>query len=228
MSSVLLTAALAVAAYHVWSRLAQYSRQPEPGTPGASALARAQELRTPLVRLATAVGIPTRAARLADRYEAGGRGEQRVAALLAALEREGWTFLYDRRLPSGRTNIDILAISPRGHIYVLDAKVMSAAWMVAVDGARLWHGTLDITDRLDGLMRGARAVTSLLGTRPEPIVVVDGRLASREYRLNGARIVQAADICAVLRRLDAERMPRQRRANFPNVAARLLPPYTGR
>ncbi|MFF5968201.1 nuclease-related domain-containing protein [Streptomyces collinus] len=226
MSSLLLTVALVVAAVYAWQRVARPAQRPEPGTPGASALARAQELRTPLVRLAIAVGVPTRAGKLADRYEAGARGEQHVAGLLAELGREGWVFLYDRRLPSGRTNIDILATSPRGHVYVLDPKVMSARWMVAVDGARLWHGSRDITDRLNGLATGARSVQSLLDTHPVRIAVVIGRLANgREYRLNGALIVQADDICAVLRRLDAERLPRRRPANFTDVAARLLPPY---
>ncbi|MGJ3558977.1 nuclease-related domain-containing protein [Streptomyces sp. INA 01156] len=227
--SLLLAAALIGAAIYAWNRLGQPGRRPRPGTPGASALARAQELRTPLVRLATALSIQTRAARLADRYEAGGRGEQYVAGLLAELVDEGWVFLYDRRLPSGSTNIDILAISPRGHVYVLDPKKMSTCWTVEVDGGRLWHGSQDVTDRLDGLHRGARAVRSLLSVQPVPIAIVDGRLANgREYRLNGVRIVPATRACAVLRRLDAERLPRRRPANFPDIAARLLPPYTGR
>jgi hypothetical protein len=225
----LVTVALIAAAIWAWNRLGRPGRLPRPGTPGASAFARAAELRTPLVRLATALGIRTRAARLADQYEAGGVGEQYVAGLLAELADEGWVFLYDRRLPSGSTNIDILAISPRGHVYVLDPKKMSTRWMVAVDGARLWHGSLDVTDRLNGLRKGARAVQSLLSVQPVPIAIIDGRLANgREYRLNGVRIIPATRACTVLRRLDAERLPRQRPANFADIAARLLPPYTGR
>ncbi|MCX4458524.1 NERD domain-containing protein [Streptomyces sp. NBC_01728] len=226
--SLPLIAALIGAAIYAWNRLGQPGRRLKPGTPGASAFARAQQLRTPLVRLATALGIQTRAAKLADQYEIGGKGEQYVAGLLAELVGEGWVFLYDRRLPTGRTNIDGLAISPRGHVYVLDPKVMSARWMVAVDGGRLYHGSRDVTDRLDGLRKGARAVQSLLSTQPVCVAIIDGRLAARECRLNGVRIVAATGACAALRRYDAERLPRQRPANFPDIAARLLPPYTGR
>ncbi|MFI2434702.1 nuclease-related domain-containing protein [Streptomyces sp. NPDC018693] len=227
--SPLLAVALIVAAFWVWNRLGRPGHRPRPGTPGASAFARARELRTPLVRLATALGIQTRAARLADQYKAGGVGEQYVAGLLAELVDEGWVFLYDRCLPSGSTNIDILAISPRGHVYVLDPKKMSKSWEVAVDGGRLWHGSRDVTDRLDGLRKGARAVQSLLNVQPVPIAIIDGRLAhGREYRLSGCRIIPATRACTVLRRLDAERLPRQRPANFPDIAARLLPPYAGR
>jgi hypothetical protein len=226
---VLLIAAIAAAAFYAWNRLGQPGRRRKPGMPGASALARAQELRTPLVRLATALNIPTQAAKLADRYEAGAVGEQCVAGLLAELADEGWVFLYDRRLPTVSTNIDILALSPRRHVYVLDPKKMSARWMVAVDGGRLYHGSQDVTGRLEGLQKGARAVQSLLSVHPVPIAIIDGRLANGgEYRLNGIRIIPAARACAVLRRLDAERLPRQRPANFPDIAARLLPPYLGR
>jgi len=221
--------ALIAAAIYAWNRLGRPGRRPKPGAPGASALARAQELRTPLTRLATALNIPTQAGQLADRYEAGARGEQYVAELLAELDRDGWTILYDRRLPTGSTNIDALAISPRGHVYILDPKRMSARHTVRVHGGRLWHDNRDVTDRLDGLKRGARAVASLLSTHPVPVAIIDGRLANGgEYRLNGIHIVAAVDACTVLRRLDAERLPRQRPSNFVTIAARLLPPYLGR
>ncbi|MFJ1606986.1 NERD domain-containing protein [Streptomyces sp. NPDC088253] len=227
--SLLLTAAAIGGAIWAWNRLGQPGRRPKPGTPGASALARAQQLRTPLVRLATALGIQTQAARLADRYEAGGRGEQEVAGLLAELVGEGWRFLWDRRLPSGSTNIDGLGLSPRGHVYVLDPKKMSARWPVSVDGGRLWHGTEDVTCRLEGLQKGARAVHSLLSVQPVPVAIVVGRLDDdREYRLHGVRIIAADRACAALRRIDAERLPRQRPHNFLDIAARLLPPYTER
>ncbi|PWI16026.1 NERD domain-containing protein [Streptomyces sp. Act143] len=227
--SLLLTAAAIGGAIWVWNRLGQPGRRPKPGTPGASALAHAQELRTPLVRVATALGIATRAARLADRYEAGGRGEQEVAGLLAELVEDGWRFLWDRQLPTGTTNIDGLALSPRGHVYVLDPKKMSARWPVAVNGGRLWHGTKDVTDRLEGLRKGARAVRSLLSVQPVAVAIIVGRLADgREHRLNGVRIIPADQACVALRRIDAERLPRQRPHNFLDIAARLLPPYTAR
>ncbi|MEU7323356.1 nuclease-related domain-containing protein [Streptomyces griseoviridis] len=226
--SPLLTVALIATAIYAWNRLGQPKRRPKPGTPGASARARAQELRTPLVRVATALGIPTQAARVAGQYEAGAVGEERVASLLAEIEAEGWTILYDRRLPTGSTNIDALAISPRGHVYVLDPKAMSARFPVYVDDRRLWHGERDVTDRLGGLQRGTSAVNSLLSTKAVPVAIIDGRLAgAREYRLHGVRIISATSACAALRRYDAERLPRQRPANFVDVAARLLPPYTG-
>ncbi|MER5697856.1 nuclease-related domain-containing protein [Streptomyces mirabilis] len=227
--SVLLIAAIAAAAFYVWNRLGQPGRRPKPGTPGASALARAQELRTPLVRLATALNIPTQAAKLADRYEAGANGERYVAGHLAPLQKEGWTLLPDRGFPYGDANVDMLAISPRGTVYVLDAKKWAARHQLRVKDGRLWHGKRDVTDWLGGLHYATRTVGRLLSAQPVPVVVMVGPLKRGvQLRVEGIRIIPAEDVCDALRTLDLQQLRRQRGPYFIDFAARVLPPYTER
>lgn len=200
-----------------------------PGRPGASAAARARRLRTPAVRIAAALGYSTRRGRLADRYAAGAAGEEYVARLLARLEREGWQFLYDRALPHSDANVDVIAISPRGIVYILDPKQWSARHRLRVVDGRLLHGQRDVTARLGGLKYETRQVARLLDVRPVPVVVMVGALTrGLQLRVDGIRIVPADDVCDVLRRLDAQQAPQQRRPDFMAAAARALPPYTGR
>ncbi|MFD9903889.1 NERD domain-containing protein [Streptomyces sp. NPDC059063] len=195
------------------------------GRPGASCDDRARRLRTPRVRLADALGISTRRGRQADNCQAGAQGERYVATLLTELEAEGWQFLYDRALPHSRANVDVVALSPRGCTYVLDPKQWSARYRLRVHGERLWHGNHDVTERLNGLKYETRTVARLLGVDVVPLAVMIGPLARGfQLRLDGIRIVPADDICAVLRRLDDQRLPHPRRPDI-HTAARLLPPY---
>ncbi|MEW2568379.1 nuclease-related domain-containing protein [Streptomyces sp. NPDC047070] len=194
---------------------------------GASAFARARELRTPTVRIATALGIPTQAERTARNYEAGGKGEQAVAELLAPLEDDGWKFLYDRRLPRGRANIDILALSPRGHVYVLDPKNWTARFPLSVQAGRLMRGERDVTDWLDGLKHETATVDQHLGAGSIPVAVMvrDAVAAGEQLRIDGIRIVAAVDVCSALRRLDGRLVPRPRPSDFAAHAALTFPPY---
>lgn len=196
---------------------------------GASSRARARQLRTPLVRVATAVGIETEAARLADRCEAGAEGEEMVYVLLAELVKAGWTVLPDRALPSGEANVDLLVISPKGVVYNVDAKLWSSRYPLFVQNGRLMHGRLDVTRRLSGLTYETRTLANLLNVRVLSVAAVIGPLpAGAELRVDGVRIIPAADLCSVLRRLDRETIPQQRAAVLVDTAERLLPPKTGR
>lgn len=203
------------------------------GTPGASSFARARALRTPWVRLLTAVGITTEAEQLASRCEAGGKGEQAAAAFLAPLLDEGWKFLYDRRFPRGNANLDILAFSPRGAVYNLDPKWWSAQdryrlWVA--DGRRLMRGQRDITDWLDGVLYETRTINGLLSVQAVTVLLMVGDVLAPGQRLRvaGVRMVPAAEACDYLRALDREHFPRQRGPYFVDLAARLMPSYTGR
>jgi len=91
---------------------------------GASAAARARQLRTPVVRVATALGIPTQRGRQAANWDAGAEGERRTATRLQELAREGWTVLHDRALPTGRANVDHLVrpVPADGHRRSADAR----------------------------------------------------------------------------------------------------------
>ncbi|MDT7847224.1 nuclease-related domain-containing protein [Streptomyces justiciae] len=191
---------------------------------GASAAARARQLRTLAVRLAELFGIRTQAGALADRFEAGAEGERRTARRLAPLRLRGWTLLHDRALPYGRANVDHLAISPRGVVLVLDTKRWSARWPVSVQAGRLLHGGRDVTHRLDGLQHEASTVAGVLGVPVIPVAVIDGpALRGEPLELDGVRIIPAEYAARRLRTLAAAHRGYGRR--IADQADRLLPPY---
>lgn len=223
--SLLLVIALAAAGYYAWQR---YGYRPGPG---ASAAARARQLRTPLVRLADLVGIDTRAGRLARQSEAGAVGERRAAARVKPLTREGWTILFDRALPRGRANVDALAISPNGAVFLLDPKLWSSRFPISVRAGRLWHGKVDVTDRFDGVLHERATVARLLDVDVTAIVSMDGApllgphgRPATELVFRGVRIVPAHRLPDVLRA--SGRIPSQRSASaLAATAERVLPHY---
>lgn len=225
----LLAAAALVAIWYGWGA------RPRHGA-GASAATRARQLRTPLVRLADALGIDTRAGRRARNWQAGAVGEQRAAARMAPLARQGWTLRYDRALPPGEgpANVDALAISPTGAVFVIDPKLWSSRYPVTVSAGRVWHGGRDVTSRITSTLSEAAAVaralrvpaTAIVAIEGAPLHTADGRPAS-ELRFQAVRIVPAHALPAVLRR--AAHIPGQRRAaDLAATADRVLPPYNRR
>ncbi|MEU1275307.1 nuclease-related domain-containing protein [Streptomyces sp. NPDC005799] len=207
-----------------WLRSLTGRNRIRPGRAGASAAARARQLRTPAVRIAEAFGIPTQAGALAARSEAGAEGERRTAARLAPLALYGWRVLHDRALPRGNANIDHLAVSPRGVVMVLDTKRWSARWPVAVRAGRLLHGGRDVTDRLDGLQHEAATVAATLGVPVIPVVVMDGpALRGEPLELDGIHVIPAEYACNRLRTLAAAHRGYGRR--IADQANRLFPPY---
>ncbi|MEW2631644.1 nuclease-related domain-containing protein [Streptomyces sp. NPDC048389] len=228
----LLTILAAVAVVAAWYR---WGARPRHGA-GASAAARARQLRTPLVRLADLLGIDTRAGRQARNWDAGAVGEERAAARLEPLARQGWTLRYDRALPPGEgpANVDALAIAPNGGVFVLDPKLWSSRYPVTVRVGRVWHGDREVTRRITSARAEAAAVGRALGVPVTAIVAIEGapligphgRSAS-ELEFQGVRIVPADVLPAVLR--EAARIPGQRRAaDLVATADRVLPPYTRR
>ncbi|MFJ3100356.1 nuclease-related domain-containing protein [Streptomyces sp. NPDC086835] len=228
----LLTVALLAAAWWTWRRYRARSRTGA----GASAAARARQLRTPLVRLADALGIDTRAGRQARRWEAGAVGEERAAARLAPLTRQGWTLRYDLALPPGEgpANVDALAISPNGGVFLLDPKLWPHRPPVTVRVGRVWHGDRDVTRRITSARDEAAAVSRALGVPVPAIVAIEGPplvgphgRPAAELEFRGVRIVPADVLPAVLR--EAARIPGQRRAaELVAAVDRALPPYTRR
>ncbi|WP_411092268.1 nuclease-related domain-containing protein [Streptomyces sp. 049-1] len=240
MTGALLLAVAAVAAY-CWLRYSgpgrtAGSRRPAGRRPGgrpiqgagASADAHARELRTPLVRLATAAGITTRAEARARRFEIGAQGERQVAALLAPLARDGWVFLADCALPRGEANVDLLAIGPRGLVAVVDAKKYERA-PLRVNGNRLMYGQQDVSRRMRGLLHEARTVSSLLSVPVVPVAAVVGpMLRGTQLRFRGIRLVPAEDTADILRGLDRQHLTTIPAGRLADTAQRLLPPKTGR
>ncbi|MFC8465974.1 nuclease-related domain-containing protein [Streptomyces sp. NPDC057250] len=228
----LLTVLALAAAWWLW----RHHRARTKTGAGASADARARQLRTPFVRLADAVGVETTAGRQARNWRAGAIGEQRAAARLAPLVQQGWTLRYDLALPPGEgpANIDALAISRHGHVFVLDPKLWSSRHPVTVRLGRVWHGQQDVSSRILSARAEADAVSRALGVPVTAIVAVEGApligphgRPATELSLRDVRIVPAEVLPAVLR--EAARIPTQRRAaDLIATADRTLRPYTGR
>lgn len=225
---MILAIVLALAAWLYFSgvptRLRNRLRRPGAG---ASAAARARQLRTPAVRIADRLGIPTQRSRHAARWAAGAEGEQRTARRLASLDRDGWTILHDRAIPGSRANLDHLAISPDGVVIVPDTKRWSARWPVTVHDGRLYHGDRDVTARLAGLRHEADTVSRVLGVDAVPVVLMDGpRLDGAPLRVDGIRIVAADQACRHLRALADTRSGHPHPGRLAAEADRRFPPYT--
>jgi hypothetical protein len=227
--------AVAAAAAYLWLRHRGPARPARDRRPaggritgaGASADAHARELRTPGIRLATALGIPTRAEARARRFTIGARGERQVAAVLEPLLQEGWVFLADRALPRGNANVDLLGISPRGLVAVVDAKKWHGGYHLAVHGNRLLHGKKDVSGRMRGLDHEARTVAALLNTPVVPVAAVVGSmLRGTILRFRGVRLVPAEDAPELLRGLDRAHLTTIPADRLVDTARRLLPPKT--
>jgi hypothetical protein len=103
----------------------------------------------------------------------GARGEAALAASLEKRTARGpVVLLYDRRMPGGQGNIDILAVAPSG-IYVIDAKDHKGKVSITTPlfgPAKLRLAGRDRTHLLDGLDRQVAAVRVALGERDVPPV----------------------------------------------------------
>jgi hypothetical protein len=227
----MLTTAIACAAL-AWAVWEWRRRSPTTGA-GASAQRHARALRTPLVRIADALGVQTKAGRRAGNFDAAAISEARVGALLDTLTADGFTVLHDRWLRG--KNVDHVIIGPLGDVTIGDTKWWSAQHPLTIRGDRLLHGRRDVTDRLDSLRWEAQEVSRRLGgVRVRMVVFMYGASLAhsdggpaRQLVLDGIGIVPADQAPAVLRR--TARIPGQRtRAELTALAERTLPPHTGR
>ena len=101
----------------------------DPGTPGASARARYERLRTrdddrrrqKFGRLAPVVGFLAGQKPSTEMWALGAEGEESIGALLSRTVGGRGVVLHDRRVPHSRANLDHLAIVPSG-VWVIDSK----------------------------------------------------------------------------------------------------------
>ncbi|MEV3895353.1 nuclease-related domain-containing protein [Streptomyces anulatus] len=214
----LVLVAVAAAAWYV-------QQQRRPGA-GASAAAEARRLRTPLIRLADLLGIQTAAGQRARRFATGAIGEKATARLLRTLAREGWVILHDLQLPTGQINLDHLAIAPSGRVFLIDTKLWTGDHDVHLRGSRLFHGSLDVDDRLDGLRRGARTAANLLRCPVHPVAAMHQAPVRRDgLSVGNIRIVPADALCARLRAMSRHADHFSSQAEIAARATRLLLPY---
>ncbi|MFJ2205991.1 nuclease-related domain-containing protein [Streptomyces microflavus] len=221
-----LTLVLVAGAAAAW----YFQQQRRPGA-GASAAAEARRLRTPLIRLADLLGIQTAAGQRARRFATGAIGEKATARLLRTLSRQGWVILHDLQLPTGKANVDHLAIAPSGRVFLIDSKLWTSEHDVHLRGTRLFHGTLDVDDRLDGLRHETRTVARLLGCPVHAVAAMHQAPVRRDgLSVGNIRIVPAAALCARLRASSRHADHFSTQAEIAARAVRLLRPYgsTGR
>lgn len=118
------------------------------------------------------------------RWALGAAGEERVGELLAERCDDGVQILHDRRWPTGRANIDHLAIAPSG-VWLIDAKAHRGA--VTVERPLLAKPKLmirgrDQTGLVEGLHRQVRDMRDLLA-QIDPNIEVHGALCFTEANL---------------------------------------------
>lgn len=170
-----------------------------------------QEARGGLWRaVLRAVGLDRRGTAVeavAGRWEAGARGEEMTAVLLAPLGERGWGGFYDRRLPTGRANFDHVLVAPSGDLVVLvDSKLWSrrhGAVERSADG-RLVHGG----DDRSGAVRSLRYETSVLARELArrgvevpvvPVIVMHSApVAGGRFKVGDVCVVEAAGLVGLL------------------------------
>jgi hypothetical protein len=148
------------------------------GTAGASARRRYEQLRAareqrvrkrlgPLGGLALAV---TSEPQSISAWERGSAGERRLGKHLESLH-DGTSVivLHDRRIPGSRANIDHIAITCSGEIWVIDAKKytgkvrrINKGWRWRKD-LRLMVGSRDCTPLVHAMAKQVDAIRSALG-----------------------------------------------------------------
>jgi hypothetical protein len=152
------------------------------GTPGASSRRRNERLR-----LRRKVQARNRYGRLSGIYLAltddpqstvawaqGSRGERLLGNYLETLHDDRSVIvLHDRRVPGTRANIDHIAITRGGRVWVIDAKkytgkvrkVDKGGWLST--DYRLYVGRRDCTKLVDGMAKQVDAIRAALG---EPLI----------------------------------------------------------
>jgi hypothetical protein len=199
------------------------------GTPGASArrrfeqlrAARDQRLRERFGRLGGVAVAVTSEPQSISAWERGSRGERRLGKYLESLD-DGRSviLLHDRRIPGTQANIDHIAITRSGEIWVIDAK-RYAGQARRVNKGRRWRrdvrlvvGSRDCTQLVQAMEKQADAVRSALGAAlaSEFGVVVqpalcfvdpDRSLLSAPFEINGVWICWRRALGRRLRRRGA-------------------------
>lgn len=202
---------------------------------GSSAGAKAAALRAQAVprglrrRFLALLGMDREGARLlaeAIRYEAGLVGEQRTAALLAPLAREGWQVLHDRRMPGAdRANADHVLVAPSARGLLVDSKMWNRRARVRTVRGRLMHGDVDKDGQIKGVLAEAGWVGRALRVPVTPLIAVhNAPVDGGGFVLRGVPVVPADRLVELLRRNAGRPDPARARA-LAERARQVLPRY---
>ncbi len=166
-------------------------------------------------------------------FHSGAVGERRVAESLAHRTAGGRAVLLcDRRMPRGRGNIDMLAVSPTG-VFVIDAKNHTGEVRVAqplFGKPKLLIKGRDWTRLLDGLDRQVAAVRDVLTAAGHAEVPIQGVVCFTQADLPLLRTKKIRGHLLIYRRALAKRLNADgplSAATIDTVARRLsaaLPP----
>jgi hypothetical protein len=156
----------------------------------------------------------------------GIEGERRVAEALEPLEQEGFRFLYNRRIPLARGDIDCVVIGSSG-VFVIETKNWGGR--ASVRNNLLLIGTADRSWVVDQIFRESMAVQIALADEMNrhrmtvvPVVCVVGGISGSERAVSGVQLLEPNSIARWIRErppvLDAEAIKR-----IADLAHRALP-----
>jgi hypothetical protein len=151
-----------------------------------------------LAAVAAGWGLRFRPSPDALAWRRGAAGEQRIARLLAALERQGWVVLHDLAIPGSRVNLDHLVIGPGG-VFVIDSKHYRGRLQLDPSG-RLWHGRYPLAPTLRAASWEADQAAQVL---PDPDVAVIPVVA-----VHGAQVPWGKVVVGGVPVVSARRLPR--------------------
>lgn len=205
---------------------------------GQSAGQRAAALRAQAVprglkrRFLALVGMDRAGARLAAEaacWEAGLVGEQRTAALLAPLAREGWQVLHDRRMPGAdRANADHVLVAPSARVLLVDSKMWHRRARVRVVGGQLAHGNVGKAKEVDTLLFETRLAERALGGAVTPLIAMhNAPVDGGGFIVRDVPVVPADRLVELLRRNAGAPDPVRARA-LAERARQVLPRYVER
>ena len=179
-------------------------------------------------------------------WKIGAKGEKATARLLSHLHgpREGWAWLHDRALPTGKANIDHLGVTPCGtRLVVLDTKQWRKDCTVTINTqGRLCCGPGLREGGVHSLMYEADRVARAAGGRVEAVhrvIVVHGarvkdvstgrpriRLQRPSEALGGmvtVDVIQARDLLKEMRALAYRPASRTQAAHLASWAKKAFP-----
>lgn len=199
------------------------------GSAGASAAAWSDELRRarPWWRRALdALGwLPDTRTGAAQR--AGVVGEQRTAALIDPLRRQGWHIRHDLKLPgSEKANVDHMAIPPHGQYWLMpDSKLWSKRrGTVTARNGRLVQGDHDWHREIQKARDAASRIQARLHVPVMPLLVIHSAPVTPGLTVEGVQVIAADQLLTLLHAHARRGRPdRARVKRIAAAAARHLP-----
>lgn len=119
-----------------------------------------------------------------DAWRSGAVGEREVGARLDKLRTAGVLTLHDRRVPSRRTNIDHIAVSPAG-VFVIDTKNVAGKVSVTRNGLRVAGRRRDAM--VTGVQGQIAVIRQALDDQPVPSDAIHGVLCFSRAELPWSR-----------------------------------------